>query len=217
MAFQIPEFLQRNWHKYCFVNSIASVTFERNLAMPILKILFFPVVLSLLVAPVSAQNAVSPNIEEYEDVGQGLGMVWHYHGQDGAPVLEFGVKETNHRLDSLWEFTCANFAIGSGRISNTIFASPPEADENDEFGFSIRVDDGNSIGLIGRKDPFQIQGNQSYFPQFQISDKHKLWDALRGGERAFVNLNGNKFSIHLKGSADAIDAFFRECRKNTDQ
>ena len=81
--------------------------------MPILKILFFPVVLSLLVAPVSAQNAVSPNIEEYEDVGQGLGMVWHYYGQDGAPVLEFGVKETNHRLDSLWEFTCANFAIGS--------------------------------------------------------------------------------------------------------
>ena len=185
--------------------------------MTILKTLFFSVFLSSLAAPVSAQIAVSPNIKEYEDVGQGLGMVWHYQGKDGAPVLEFGVKETNHRLDSLWELTCANFANGSGTISNTIFANPPEADENDEFGFSVRVDDGNSIGLIGRKAPFQIQGTKSYFPQFQISDKHKLWDALRGGERAFVNLNGNKFSIHLKGSADAIGSFFSECRKNTSQ
>lgn len=165
--------------------------------------------------PVFAQDKVpAPSLELYEDVGRGIGMEWNYQTQDGKPMLEFGVKETNHRLDRLWEFSCASVKSGRVTISNTIFAAAPEVQNDDQFGFSVRVDNGKSFGLIGRKDAFQIQGNNAYFPSFDMSDTHNLWDALRRGKRAFVNLNGNKFSFHLEGSGDAINRFLSACRKS---
>ncbi|MEP3916215.1 MAG: hypothetical protein ABJM34_12945, partial [Parasphingorhabdus sp.] len=58
---------------------------------------------------------------------------------------------------------------------------------------------------------FQIQGVSSHYPQFDISDSHNLWDEMRRGKRAFVNMNGNKFSIHLNGSSHAIQNFLNAC------
>ncbi len=182
-----------------------------------MKGLFFQLALvSLAVSfPAFAQDEVpAPSQEIYDDVGRGLGMEWSFQTQNGEPMLEFGVKETDHRLDRLWEFSCASVESGHATISNTIFATAPGVQNDDQFGFSIRVDNGKSLGLIGRKDPFQIQGNSAYFPRFDISDTHKLWDALRRGERAFVNLNGNRFSFHLEGSGDAINGFLNACRKS---
>ena len=169
-----------------------------------------------LASPVSALEKIkSPSLDVYEDVGEGLGMEWFFQANNGNPMLEFGVKETSHRLDRLWEFSCASIVNDNNTISNTIFAKPRNIRENDQFGFSIRVDNGESFGLIGRRASLEIQGIETYFPQFKISDNHNLWNALQRGERAFVNLNGNKFSIHLDGSAIAINAFLNACKKDS--
>lgn len=166
-----------------------------------------------LAIPASAKGKTeAPSLEVYEDVGEGLGMEWFFQANNGNPILEFGVKETSHRLDRLWEFSCASLKAENGTISNTIFAKPRDIRRNDQFGFSIRVDNGESFGLIGRRASFEIQGIETYFPQFKIPESHNLWSALQRGERAFVNLNGNKFSIHLDGSANAINAFLSACK-----
>lgn len=169
-----------------------------------------------LAVPVSAlEKAPSPSLDDYADVGREMGMEWYFQTNEGKPILEFGVKETNHRLDRLWEFSCANLVSEKSTISNTIFAKPRDVRINDQFGFSIRIDNGQSFGLIGRRASFDIQGTETHFPQFKISEKHDLWNALQRGERAFVNLNGNKFSIHLDGSANAIHAFLAACKKSS--
>lgn len=191
-----------------------SIRPERSLIMKKLKTILSLGALAVLVAPslVSAQDKDSASwMESYVDVGRGLGMEWNFHTVDGKPILEFGVKETSHRLDRLWEFTCANLDAGNGTISNTIFAKSPEVRKGDEFGFSIRIDDGRSFGLVGHRGLFEIQGVSSHYPQFDISDSHNLWDEMRRGKRAFVNMNGNKFSIHLEGSSHAIQNFLNAC------
>lgn len=171
---------------------------------------------SSLAVPASAHPMDAlPSLHEYEDVGRGLGMEWFFHSNQGNPILEFGVKETSHRLDRLWEFSCNSKEKNNISISNTIFAAARETRKNDEFGFSIRIDNGESFGLIGRRAAFKIQGTETYFPQFQISGNHSLLNALQRGERAFVNLNGNKFSIHLDGSSRAIDAFLSACKNGS--
>ncbi|QJB68046.1 hypothetical protein [Parasphingorhabdus halotolerans] len=176
------------------------------------KKLCFAIAMGSLPIPVFAQHNSSPPMEDYEDVGQGAGMEWHYQIKDGVPNLEFGVKETGHRLDRLWEFSCSKMEGEHGTISNTIFAKPPEIQPDDQFGFSVRIDKGKSVGLVANRGPFQVQGYDTYFPQFEITDKHDLWDLLRHGKRAYINLNGNKFSIHLDGSAKAIGTFINSCR-----
>lgn len=169
-----------------------------------------------LASPVAALEKIEPpSLDVYEDVGEGLGMEWFFQANNGNPILEFGVKETSHRLDRLWEFSCGSLRTDDGSISNTIFAKPRDIRRNDQFGFSIRVDDGESFGLIGRRASFEIQGTETYFPQFKIPEDHSLWRALQRGERAFVNLNGNKFSIHLDGSANAIHAFLNACKNSS--
>ncbi|MGB5484896.1 hypothetical protein [Parasphingorhabdus sp.] len=190
---------------------------ERNLMATRRKSLFWPLasVCVTISSPLCAQDtAPIPSPRAYQDVGRGAGMEWSYHIRNGKPLLEFGVKETGHRLDRLWEFSCASDHNGRAIISNTIFARSPELQNNDQFGFSIRVDNGKSIGLIARKDPFEIQGHNAYFPRFDMSATHILWDALRRGERAFVNLSDNRFSLHLEGSGKAIKKFLDACRKS---
>ena len=81
----------------------------------------------------------------------------------------------------------------------------------DQFGFTVRVDDNASIGVLARMLPTQIEGQDLVMPQFYLPNNHALFPALARGKRAFVNLNGNKFSIHLKGSGDALVTFLRAC------
>ncbi|MEH6788975.1 hypothetical protein [Parasphingorhabdus sp.] len=150
-----------------------------------------------------------PSREEYPDAGQAFGMVWHDESYGGAPALSFMVPETDNRL---WTMGCEKLENGSVRIAHMILATPKEVVAEDQFGFTIRVDDKPSIGILARMLPAQIEGEDYPTPQFFLPNNHALFPALARGNRAFVNLNGNRFSIHLKGSGEALVGFLRACR-----
>lgn len=158
-----------------------------------------------------ADETVKPTIpsrEDYPDAGQAFGMVWHNDSDGKLPTLSFMVPETDNRL---WTMRCERFDNGSVRIGHLIIATPREMVADDQFGFTVRVDDGASIGVLARMLPAQIEGEDLVMPQFYLPNNHALFPALARGNRAFVNLNGNKFSVHLKGSGDALVAFLRGC------
>tara|TARA_R110000824_G_scaffold84095_1_gene209989 strand:+ start:144 stop:713 length:570 start_codon:yes stop_codon:yes gene_type:complete len=149
-----------------------------------------------------------PSREDYPDAGQVFGMVWHNDSEDKLPLLSFMVPETDNRL---WTMRCEKLDNGSLRIAHMIIATPREMVAEDQFGFTVRVDDNASIGVLARMLPTQIEGQDLVMPQFYLPNNHALFPALARGKRAFVNLNGNKFSIHLKGSGDALVTFLRAC------
>ncbi len=150
-----------------------------------------------------------PSREDYPDAGQAFGMVWHNDSNGKLPVLTFMVPETDNRL---WTMHCQKLDNGSVRIANMIIATPRESYAEDQFGFTVRVDDGASIGVLARMLPTQIEGQDLVMPQFYLPNNHSLFPALARGNRAYVNLNGNKFSLHLKGSGDALITFLRGCK-----
>ncbi len=157
----------------------------------------------------SSIKRMTPSREEYPDAGQVFGMVWHDESYGHAPTLSFMVPETDNRL---WTMRCEKGKKGLVRIANLIIATPKEVVAEDQFGFTIRVDDKPSIGILARMLPAQIEGEDHSMPQFYLPTSHSLFPALARGNRAFVNLNGNKFSIHLKGSGEALVSFLRACR-----
>jgi len=150
-----------------------------------------------------------PSREDYPDAGQVFGMVWHNESDGKIPMLTFMVPETDNRL---WTMRCEKLDDGSVRIANMIIATPREMVAADQFGFTVRVDGGASIGVLARMLPTQVEGQDLVMPQFYLPNNHSLFPALARGNRAFVNLNGNKFSLHLKGSGDALVTFLRACR-----
>ncbi|WP_339693274.1 hypothetical protein [uncultured Parasphingorhabdus sp.] len=150
-----------------------------------------------------------PSREDYPDAGQAFGMVWHNESDGKRPMLTFMVPETDNRL---WTMRCEKLDNGSVRIAHMIIATPREMVAEDQFGFTVRVDDGASIGVLARMLPTQIEGQDLVMPQFYLPNNHALFPALARGNRAFVNLNGNKFSLHLKGSGDALITFLRACQ-----
>ena len=152
---------------------------------------------------------VIPSREDYPDAGQAFGMVWHNDSDGKSALLSFMVPETDNRL---WTMHCEKLDDGSVRIGHMIIATPREMVAEDQFGFTIRVDDDPSIGILARMLPAQIEGEDLTMPQFYLPNNHALFPALARGNRAFVNLNGNKFSVHLKGSGDALVTFLRACR-----
>lgn len=159
----------------------------------------------------SARGAkpTTPSREDYPDAGQAFGMVWDYNGNVEDPVLAFQVPETDNQL---WTMGCKKQADGSVRIANMIIATPKELMAEDRFGFTIRVDDAQSIGVLARMLPAQVEGENYHMPQFYLPNSHSLFPALARGSRAFVNLNGNKFSVHLKGSGEALTKFLKACQ-----
>ena len=160
------------------------------------------------VADEMAKPAI-PSREDYPDAGQAFGMVWHNESDGKLPMLTFMVPETDNRL---WTMRCEKLDSGSVRIAHMIIATPREMVAEDQFGFTVRVDDGASIGVLARMLPTQIEGQDLVMPQFYLPNNHALFPALARGNRAFVNLNGNKFSLHLKGSGDALVEFLRACQ-----
>ena len=177
------------------------------------------VILALGASPGSATQSGSivgetvkptiPSREDYPDAGQAFGMVWHNDSDGRSALLSFMVPETDNRL---WTMRCEKLDDGSVRIGHLIIATPREMVAEDQFGFTIRVDDDASIGILARMLPAQIEGEDLTMPQFYLPNNHSLFPALARGNRAFVNLNGNKFSVHLKGSGDALVSFLRACR-----
>ncbi|MEW4467942.1 hypothetical protein AB1K62_08945 [Parasphingorhabdus sp. JC815] len=150
-----------------------------------------------------------PSRHDYPDAGQAFGMAWHYNGDNEAPVVEFKTLETDNRL---WTMACKTLPDGSVRVANIISATPKELFAKDRFGFTVRVDDGRSIGVLARMLPADMEGKTYHMPQFYLPASHDLLAALAGGSRAFVNLNGNKFSVHLNGSGEALGNFLTACQ-----
>ncbi|MEH6702317.1 hypothetical protein [Parasphingorhabdus sp.] len=150
-----------------------------------------------------------PSREDYPDAGQAFGMVWHNDSDGQSALLSLMVPETDNRL---WTMRCEKLENGSVRIAHMIIATPREMVAEDQFGFTIRVDGDASIGILARMLPAQIEGEDLTMPQFYLPNNHALFPALARGNRAFVNLNGNRFSVHLKGSGDALVTFLRACR-----
>ncbi len=150
-----------------------------------------------------------PSLEDYPDAGQAAGMVWHYIESDEKPLLAFQVPQTDNEL---WRMTCQKQLDGSSRIANMIVATPEEMEAGDQFGFSIRIDDRRSIGILARMLPTSLEGESYHMPQFSLINTHILFSALADGNRAYVNLNGSKFSIHLNGSGEALTKFLKACQ-----
>ena len=152
---------------------------------------------------------VIPSRQDYPDAGQAFGMAWHYNGNDEAPVLAFEAPETDNQL---WTMACKTLQDDSVRVANMIVSKPKELVAEDRFGFTVRVDDGRSIGILARMLPVNLEGKDYYMPQFYLPASHDLLSELAQGSRAFVNLNGNKFSVHLNGSGDALAKFLNACQ-----
>lgn len=150
-----------------------------------------------------------PSREDYPDAGQAFGMVWHYTENDDKPFLAFQVPETDNQL---WTMACHKQKDDSVRIVNMIIAAPKELVAEDRFGFTIRIDDSRSIGVLARMLPANLEGEDYHMPQFYLPNSHSLFPALARGSRAYVNLNGNKFSVHLKGSGEALTKFLKACQ-----
>ncbi|WP_108810794.1 hypothetical protein [Sphingorhabdus sp. Alg231-15] len=181
-----------------------------RLATPILALIAAPFFTEVgRAAEAEVVKVDTPSLEDYPDAGQAAGMVWHYIHGDEKPHLAFQVPQTDNEL---WRMTCQKQSDGSSRIANMIIAAPEEMEAGDQFGFSIRIDDRRSIGILARMLPTSLEGETYHMPQFSLINSHILFSALADGSRAYVNLNGSKFSIHLNGSGDALAKFLKACQ-----
>lgn len=159
-------------------------------------------------APLAAQSYAAPTKMTYPDFGEEQGMQWVFAKIGGKAFLDFKEPETDNEL---WRFACEKYRGDSYVIGNTLLASPLNQRADDRFGMTMRVDNGNSFGLIARMDKTMVEGKEQYFPYFAMPKDHSLWDALRRGSRAYIDLGGRRFSIHLRGSGDAIKSFLDGC------
>ena len=170
----------------------------------------------VFVSPASSQEsdiagakAIMPTQADYPDMGQEFNMQWILWGENDSPSIDFGTPDTDNRL---WSIRCNRMSGGRVRIVHQIEANPRDMGAGDRFGFSIRVDKAPSLGLIARMELTSGEGVQYYVPRFYTANRHALYAALAKGNRAYVNLNGNKFSVHLKGSGNAIKGFLQRCQ-----
>lgn len=153
-------------------------------------------------------SAVMPTLATYPDAGQEFGMVWSNWGDADNPHLDFAAPETDNRL---WQMSCRRMADGNATVVHQLEAGSRELGAGDRFGFTIRVDERPSLGLIARMELTEGEGGKYYTPRFYTSIRHGLFEALAKGKRAYINLNGNKFSVHLSGSGEALKSFLRAC------
>ena len=160
-------------------------------------------------ADIPGATAEMPSLADYPDMGQEFGMQWIAWGEPGSPHIDFAAPETDNRL---WTIRCQRQGSGKVRIRHQIEGALDDMGANDRFGFTIRVDDGRSLGLIARMERTDGDGGPYYVPRFYTANRHPIYEALAKGNRAYINLNGNKFSVHLKGSGEAIKTFLRRCR-----
>lgn len=183
-----------------------------TLATAALAMTVSPVFAQATNPPSAKEELVRPDIpsrEHYPDAGQAFGMTWYYNNDNDNPFVAFQVPETDNQL---WTMSCRKQKDGSVRIANMIIATPKELVAEDRFGFTVRVDDRRSIGVLARMLPANIEGEDYHMPQFYLPASHALFPALAKGNRAYVNLNGNKFSLHLNGSGDALTKFLKACQ-----
>ena len=155
------------------------------------------------------QKPIFPSTATHPVVGQSDEMVWSSFGDRDDPALSFAVPETDNRL---WLMRCARQENGNVRIMHQLEAQSAKMGAGDQFGFTIRVDENPSIGMIGQMRLSNGEGGAYYAPKFYTGNRHRLFGALARGKRAYFNMNGDKFSIHLKGSGDALKQFLQACR-----
>jgi len=165
---------------------------------------------AVAMAPATAQEPPKgPSIATYPDQGQDYGKVWNFQSYAGDPYLGFEVPETDDRL---WTFSCEERPKGGKYIASFFLVDAPEMRPGDKFGMSIRVDNGKSIGMLARMDKIQLEGDFYHMPRVQLLKNHPLFAALSAGNRAYINVNGNKFSVHLKGSGAAFEKMLSACK-----
>lgn len=158
---------------------------------------------------IPGSKATMPTLAGYPDRGQEYDMEWTAWGETDTPRVDFGTPETDNRL---WTIRCNRTSSGRVRIVHQIEADARDMGAGDRFGFTIRVDKGSSLGLIARMELTNGEGGQYYVPRFYTANRHALYVALAKGSRAYINLNGSKFSVHLKGSGDAIKSLLKRCQ-----
>ena len=175
------------------------------------------VLFALIAGPALAQDdsdipgatGTLPTTATYPDMGEEFRMQWMGWADGEDAGVDFGVPETDNRL---WSIRCERPSGGVVRIVHQIEGGSKEMGAGDRFGFTIRVDERPSLGFIARMELSDGEGGKYYAPKFYTSNRHPVYEDLAKGKRAYINLDGNKFSVHLRGSGDALTSFLRACQ-----
>ncbi len=165
--------------------------------------------LALSIPAAARAEFTAPTLDTYPDAGQLVGMKWDFVTiENNVPTLAFAVPETDNVL---WRFRCEKYGEERHVVGNQILADPINMKPGDRFGMTLRVDSGESFGIVARMDKATVEGEAAYFPYFRLTKGHSMWDALRKGKRAYIDLGARRFSIHLNGSGKAINSFLDAC------
>ena len=165
----------------------------------------------------SAKQDYQPKLEMFPDVGHAFNMSWSYSDK-GEPSVSYGSPNTDNFL---WQFYCgrkANIISQNQKIAptypvtGTLNATTVDLRPDDQFGFTIRVDNGRSQGLLGQLGPIKIGNNDFNMPELVLDAKNPLFEKLANGKRAFLKIDGNRFSIDLSGSLQPIRQFVSACK-----
>jgi hypothetical protein len=165
----------------------------------------------------SAKKDYQPRLAAFPDVGQAFNMSWTYSDK-GQPSVVYGSPNTDNFL---WQFSCgrkANIITQNQKIAPTypvtgiLSATTVDLRPDDQFGFTIRVDNGRSQGLLGQLGPIKIGNNDFNMPELVLDADNPLFEKLANGKRAFLKIDGNRFSVDLAGSLQPIRQFVAACK-----
>lgn len=166
--------------------------------------------------PTSAKAEYKPDLELFPDGGQIFGMTWNYADQT-QPTLFYGAPHTNNML---LKFSCSAKNDGAAKkdgagektVNAIIFATTIDLRPDDQFGLTVRVDNGQSRGLLGKLGSATVGKRDFHMPFVALAADDPLFDALAHGQRVYFKVDGNRFSIDLTGSLQPIEQFTAACR-----
>lgn len=165
----------------------------------------------------SAKSDYQPKLAMFPDVGQAFNMSWSYSDRS-EPSVTYGSPKTDNFI---WQFSCgrkANIISQNQKIAptypvtGTLNATTVDLRPDDQFGFTIRVDNGRSQGLLGQLGPIKIGNNDFNMPELVLDANNPLFEKLANGKRAFLKIDGNRFSVDLSGSLQPIRQFVAACK-----
>lgn len=165
----------------------------------------------------SARKDYQPKLGTFPDVGQAFNMTWRYVDK-GTPTVTYGSPDTDNFI---WQFSCgrkANIITQNQKIApvypvtGILNATTTDLRPDDQFGFTVRVDNGRSQGLLGQLGPIKIGNNDFNMPELVLDANNPLFEKLANGKRAFLKIDGNRFSVDLVGSLQPIRQFVTACK-----
>ncbi|QJB68138.1 hypothetical protein [Parasphingorhabdus halotolerans] len=165
----------------------------------------------------SASKDYQPQLAMFPDAGQAFNMRWTYSDK-GQPSVVYGSPNTDNVM---WQFSCGrkpNIISQNQKVApvfpvtGIINATTTDLRPEDQFGFTVRVDNGASQGLLGQLGSTQIGNDDFYMPNLVLDANNPLFEKLANGKRAFLKIDGNRFSIDLTGSLEPIRQFVSACK-----